>query len=108
VEQYRAIIRDVVCKTAAFCKSTDDIQTEVILDDAGGHYELRRVGWDGWIRVHDSLLHIDIKDGKIVIQHDGFEDAAADQLMEAGVPAEQILLAFHHPYKRKYTPFAQS
>jgi hypothetical protein len=30
----------------------------------------------------------------------------ANELVDAGIPREQIVLAFHHPKKRKYTEFA--
>ncbi|MBS9772038.1 MAG: XisI protein [Trichodesmium erythraeum GBRTRLIN201] len=45
---------------------------------------------------------------KIWVQHDGTEDAIADQLVEKGVPAEDIVLAYHPPLLRKYTEFAES
>ncbi len=51
---------------------------------------------------------MDIKNGKIWIQHDGTKDGVADDLVELGVPKEDIVLAFHPPYKRKYTGFAEN
>jgi hypothetical protein len=35
--------------------------------------------------------------GKIWVQHDGTEDAIADQLVEKGVPKQEIVLAYHAP-----------
>ena len=52
------------------------------------------------------MLHIDIKEGKIWIQHDGTEIGIANELVEMGVPKQDIVLAFHAPYKRQYTGFA--
>ena len=71
---------------------------------------------DGWTITHDPLVlpfgqrkvYVDIRDGKIWIQHDGTGDGIANELLAAGVPHEKIVLAFHHPHKRKYTPFAVS
>jgi hypothetical protein len=34
------------------------------------------------------------------------EVGIANELIEAGVPKEDIVLAFHHPEERKYTEFA--
>ncbi|MGC1305871.1 MAG: element excision factor XisI family protein [Phormidesmis sp.] len=51
-------------------------------------------------------MHLDIKDGKIWIQHDGTEAGIATQLLELGVPANDIVLAFHSPNMRKFTEFA--
>ena len=49
---------------------------------------------------------MDIKDGKIWIQHDGTERGVANELVELGVPQDDIVLAYQPPYKRAYTPFA--
>ena len=57
-------------------------------------------------RIHGNLLHIDIKNGKIWIQHDGIEEGIAKELLEMGVPKEDIVLAFYPPYKRPHTGFA--
>jgi hypothetical protein len=39
------------------------------------------VGWDYHERIRGCLLHIDIKDHKIWIQHDGTKDSIADELV---------------------------
>jgi hypothetical protein len=52
------------------------------------------------------VLHIDIIDGKIWIQHDGTTDGAAETLVAAGVPQEAIVLGFQPPERRKLTAFA--
>jgi hypothetical protein len=48
------------------------------------------------------VLHIDIKGGKIWVQHDGI----TQKLLDAGVPHNSIVLGFHAPSERKHTPFA--
>ena len=55
---------------------------------------------------HGCLLHVDIIDGKIWIQRDGTEIGIATQLVEAGVPKNQIVLGFKSPERRKDTDFA--
>lgn len=56
--------------------------------------------------IHGSVLHIDIRDGKVWIQYDGMEDSIAEELVEAGIPHEHIVLAFKPPEIRPYTDFA--
>lgn len=49
---------------------------------------------------HDAVgcvLHLDIKNSKIWIQHDGTEIGIANELVKLGVPKEDIVLAFHEP-----------
>lgn len=43
---------------------------------------------------------------KIWIQHDGTEDGVANDLVKAGVPRDQIVLAFKSPDLRQHTDFA--
>jgi hypothetical protein len=61
---------------------------------------------DGVRRVHGSVIHLDIRDGKVWIQYDGTNRPVADALLEEGIPREDIVLGFHPAYVRKYTDFA--
>jgi hypothetical protein len=69
-------------------------------------YLLLHTGWRGNRRTHGCSLHLDIINGKIWIQHDGTEVGIATQLLEMGVPKDDIVLAFHSPYMRQFTEFA--
>jgi hypothetical protein len=64
------------------------------------------VGWDGIRRVHGCLVHLDIIDGKIWIQRDGTEDGIAQELLDAGIPKDQMVLGFKPPDVRKISGFA--
>nr|WP_228043418.1 XisI protein [Desmonostoc muscorum] len=55
---------------------------------------------------YGCVLHLDIKNEKIWIQHDGTEGGIADELTNRGVPKQDIVLAFHSPFKRQFTEFA--
>jgi XisI protein len=63
------------------------------------HYQLVSVGWkNSDTRIYGCVIHVDIIDEKFWVQHDGIEDAIADQLVEKGVPKKDIVLAYHAPY----------
>ena len=104
--EYGAIVKRILDGIAAQIPDDDAVVTERVYDEARGHYELLRVGWRNKRRLHGIVLHVDIRDGKVWIQHDGTEDGIADELLAAGIPKEHIVLAFHPPYKRPYTGFA--
>jgi len=106
IVSYPEIVKRIISDYAALPPSHGEIAVETVFDDAQGHYELVYAGWDGRRRVHGSVIQVDIRDGKIWIQHDGTESGIADELLAAGVPYEHIVLGFHHPDKRKHTPFA--
>jgi hypothetical protein len=66
------------------------------------------IGWDGPRRIHGSVIHLDIIDGKIWIQHDGTNWPVADELMAAGITKDEIVLGFQPPEVRPHTGFAVS
>ncbi len=55
---------------------------------------------------HEALVHVDILDGRFWIQYDGTESGVANDLVDAGVPRDRIVLAFHPPTLRGLTGFA--
>ena len=86
VEQYRQIIQQLILERAKRGLSPEEMETQAILDTERDHYLLLHTGWRGNRRTHGCSLHLDIKDGKIWIQHDGTEVVIATQLLELGVP----------------------
>jgi hypothetical protein len=108
VERYRQIIRSILQEYAQYKPSAGDIQTELICDEAQDHYELIHAGWNRHYRIHGSVLHLDIRDGKVWIQHDGTPDDIAGELVKAGIPKEHIVLAFKAPEIRQHTGYAVS
>ena len=74
------------------------------LEQESDRYQLVNVGWkDSSTRLYGCVLHVDIKDGKIWVQHDGPQEAIAEQLVVRGVPKPDIVLAYHAPHVRQYT-----
>ncbi|GBF81366.1 XisI protein [Aphanothece sacrum] len=106
IEQYRRIIQDLILARLQQQCSPEEVETQAVLDTEGDHYLLLHTGWRGNSRTHGCSIHLDIKDGKIWIQHDGTEVGIATLLLEQGVPKEDIVLAFHSPYMRQFTEFA--
>ncbi len=105
----RQFIQDALLERARSRSPNDPIQSQTIFDREGDHYQLVNLGWkDGSTRIYGCALHVDIIDGKIWVQHDGTEDAIAEQLVEKGVPTQDIVLAYHAPHVRQYTEFAVS
>ena len=104
--RYRHHIQEILEEYSAYRPSYGEVEVEQIIDPVHDHYQLMTVGWNGHQRIHGCLLHIDIKDGKIWIQHDGTEEGIANRLVEVGVPKKDIVLAFHSPFRRQFTEFA--
>ena len=73
LEQYCRIIRNLIQTYGQYRPARGDVQIEVIFDETQDHYALMYAGWNGPYRIHGSVLHIDIRNGKVWIQHDGTE-----------------------------------
>jgi len=106
LDEYRAVVQQVLDKYGQTRPRIGDAEVEAIVGAAHDHYQLVNVGWNGQRRVYGCFLHIDIKNGKIWIQHDGTEIGIANELVALGIPKQDIVLGFHAPYKRQYSGFA--
>lgn len=106
LNRYREIVKHIVQEYGSWFPKNEHVQTEVVVNPDIDHYEVVRVGWEGERRIHHSSIHLDIIDGKVWIQDDRTNRPVADALLEAGVPHEDIVLAFHPPEVRQYTDFA--
>lgn len=105
-EQYKQFVEQIIKSYAQYKPDYGDIEMQTVLDRENGHFHLLTVGWHGNERIRGTILHIDVKPDKIWIQHDGTEIGVANELVEMGVPAGDIVLAYHVPYKRQHTGFA--
>ena len=104
-EEYRQYIQNLLKQHASMVWDKR-IQAQTIFDLENNHYQLIYVGWRDQTRIYGPVLHLDIIDDKIWIQQDGTEVGIANELVELGVPKEDIVLAFYDPETRKLTEFA--
>lgn len=106
LDTYRQAIERVLRAYAQLSYAYGEIQTESIIDREADHYLVLAVGWDGVRRIHGSIVHMDIINGKVWIQRDGTEHGMAEELVEAGIPRDHIVLGFRSPDLRQYTEYA--
>lgn len=52
------------------------------------------------------MIHIDIRNGKVWLQHDGTDARIAEQLIEAGILKHNIVLGFQEPTMCEHSGFA--
>ncbi|MGI8980880.1 MAG: XisI protein [Pirellulaceae bacterium] len=105
LNRYRQVVEQVIREYASHKPSNGQIQSEAVIDREGDHYQVLNVGWDQVERVHDTIIHVDIVEGKIWIQCNNTDRLLADELVEAGVPKEDIVLAFHPAELWQHTGF---
>jgi hypothetical protein len=106
IERYREIIESILLVYTKIPYSHGDFRSEAIFDRTRDRYVLMNVGWDNKKRVHGSLVHIDIIDGKLWIQRDGLEHGVVTELLEAGIPKDRIVMAYRPIEVRRLMEFA--
>ncbi len=105
VGRYREIVRDLIQEYATHKPSHGEIDVKAIIDEERGQYQVMHVGWQGTSRVHGAPIHIELIDDKIWIQYDGTSPGVALELVESGIPKEDIVLGFRPPHIRPRTGF---
>ena len=106
LNEYRRIIRDLIREYAQYQPSVGDVRVESVCDEQAGHYAVVHSGWVGPQHIDGMILHIDIRDGKVGIEHNGTEGPIGSMLVEAGIPRDKIVLGFKPPDIRPHTGFA--
>lgn len=101
--KYREIIEKVLKDYADFLGNDENVKIELVFDKERDRYLLVEAGWQDGYRIYGTLLHIDIIDNQLWIQHDGTEEGIAVDLVAAGIPKEQVVLGFRTLEQRKYT-----
>jgi len=96
----RQLIENILREHTRVPYAHGDIRLETVFDRTSDRYLVMLVGWDGILRVHGCLIHVDLLDGKFWVQRDGTEYGVARQLLDAGVLREQIVIGFHPPELR--------
>ena len=106
VEKYRKIVQEFLSEYGSHKSAFPEIETQLLFDTERDHYQILKTGWRELERTYGISIHIDIKNEKIWIQRNATDLLIAEELVERGIPKEDIVLAFHAPYKRKFTGFA--
>jgi hypothetical protein len=103
---YRQAVERVLTSYTTVPYSHGELRCEAIFDRERDRYSLVTLGWNAGKRVHFVLVHIDLVGGKVWIEKDNTEDGVAAELVQAGIPKSDIVLAFRSPEVRKHTEYA--
>lgn len=109
LDKYRQIIQEVLTEYSSHKflneDKADEFERQVIFDTKNDHYQVANIGWEKFDRTFSTPIHIDIKNEKVWVQQNMTDYDFIGDLIEKGIPKEDIVLAFHPPYKRPYTGF---
>ena len=106
--EYSKLIKDTLGGYVELCRQRNNfnLETFLIVDDVNHHYLWMNLGWQQGDRVNGPTVYVRIREEQFWIEEDWTEEGIATDLMRAGVPKEDIVLAFHEPKIRELTGFA--
>jgi hypothetical protein len=104
--EYQTKVQDLLTELAAYGSKDGEVESQLIFDRERNHYQLAYVGWRNKHRIYGCVVHLDIKDGKIWVQHNGTEFDISIKLAQRGIPKQNIVNGFHSSYMRQFTDFA--
>lgn len=100
LEFYKQVVKKLLSQYEELKSEWTEI--ELVFDDQRMSYLVMQVGWHKEERFHSCLVHIDIRNGKIVIQENNTEDLLDEELIDMGVPANQIYLGLLPPKAQSF------
>lgn len=105
---YKSVVQNIMNTIVSdFQSATQPFQMQMIKDDSHGQYLLFQNDWHNERRLYGPILHMEVaSSGKVWIHYDGTDLVVVEQLLEAGIPKEDIVLGFRSPVVRPDTGFA--
>lgn len=98
--------RNTIQKTIEDYYARSQADDYLIFDSQRDRYLWIRSGWEGKKRIQYVILFLRLEAGKVWVETDSTNFGIVDDLLAAGIPQADIVLAFHHPQKRPFTEFA--
>ena len=109
VTKYRQLIKKILEDYEAMAnrsRRTEGMETHAVFDETRDRYMVFETGW--WVkkRVRSITLYVRLANSKFWIEEDWTKNGITTELLQIGVPKEDIVLAFHPPEMRQHTEFA--
>ncbi len=105
---YQTLIKQVLTEYEQISSQVPipDVDEVLVFDDQRSQYLWFNIGWKQGQRIKGISVYIRMKNEKIYIEEDWTEEGIATELLNLGVPKEDMVLAFYPPEERKFTEFA--
>lgn len=105
IAYFRECIQTLLTDYAKDDISNDEVEVQLIFDTQRNHYQWMNVGWQQFNRIYCCIMHFDIKNGKIWLQQNLTDQNPAEDLVNMGIPKDDIVLGLQPPYKCPYTEY---
>ena len=106
IKKHEDIVKQLLSEHAQIPRSDGQIEMQTVFDDQQRRYQLMAIGWQGKRRVHGCVMHIDIIDNKIWLQHNSTDIEIGELLTDMGVAKEHIVIGFLPEFYRQHGEYA--
>lgn len=106
--RYRHIIQQVLENYALEMSRGNQVQLLPVFDAARDQYLLISLGWSNKRREHAIVFHAQLHDGALLIEDDRTEAGLSDELIQAGVAAEDLQLMWATAPRQAAQPFTRA
>jgi XisI protein len=105
--KYKQVTRQIIEGVLLKMAQVKDYEVLVSIDERRGQYLILTDGWNGIERSYGTLVHIEVKENaKVWLRYDGTDLEVGQDLLDRGIAASDLVLAFLSPAMRSYTAFA--
>lgn len=97
VNQYRQIVKQVLNEFISYVSGSPSATDRIVVaDDSQQVYTVFDLGWENGRRIRIVPVLIQIVGQKVYVETDNTDYVFVDHLLEAGIPAKDIVLAGTH------------
>lgn len=114
-KEYRCLVKQLLQEFADWVNAIPQINGKprpeneelvCIFDEERDQYLVFDAIWGEYRCLRSVKIFVRLRNGKIWIEEDWTEEGFATDLLESGVPRDDIVLGFQPPEMRQYTEFA--
>ena len=96
LDRYRAALKQVLQTHAAMEAEPKNYETVAVCDSKTDDYRLIDTEITPEKRQDYLVVQLTLREGKVWVEQDGIEYGIAQDLLEAGIPAEDIVIGISH------------
>jgi XisI protein len=104
-KQQKAVL-DILQQFASNPIGNKGLEKQLIADTERNRFQVIVFGWESNNLVNTTLLHFEIKNGKIWVQQNWTEIEVAKELVARGISKQEIVLGFLPEVMRSDTEYA--
>lgn len=103
---YPQIVQQLLTIYAQTKPAYGEIEVETIFDTQRHHYQILHMGWQHKRWIHQCVMHLGIRNHKVWIFKNSTEHDIAGDLVELGIPKQDIVLGFYPAFMRELSDYA--